>query len=206
MWHFFLKRPWSRTSIAACLLVCTKSKVIWPKVTPTPFDDTTTYTMPTPPHRILTHIRNTARAALGSTSLPYSNAALGISAVLLRHGLLTNVSLGGPTHPAPADFPKLPVPARRLWIGHKYRAGQPVLRHIDLISKPSVRRGANHEQLGLLLQGKRVNNVPGVGTGEILIVKVPKDGSMGRKGVDMYMEGWEAYTAGLGGELIARAS
>ncbi|EJT47049.1 ribosomal protein of the small subunit, Mrps8p [Trichosporon asahii var. asahii CBS 2479] len=146
--------------------------------------------MPTPPHRILTHIRNTSRAALASTSLPYNNAALGISSVLLRHGLLTNVSLGGPTHPAPAEFPKLPVPARRLWIDHK----------------PSVRRGVDHEKLGLLLQGKRVNNVPGVGTGEILIVKVPKDSSMGRKGVDMYMEGWEAYTAGLGGELIARAS
>lgn len=162
--------------------------------------------MPTPPHRILTHIRNTARAALGSTSLPYTNAALGISSILLRHGLLSNVSLGGPTHPAPSTFSSLPVAARRLWIGHKYRDGQPVLRRIDLISKPSVRRGVDHEKLGLLLLGKRVNNVPGCGTGEIFIVKVPKDSSMGRKGVDMYMEGWEAYTAGLGGELVARAS
>lgn len=162
--------------------------------------------MSPPPHRILTHIRNTSRVALGATSLPYSNAALGISAILLRHGLLSNVTLGGPTHPEPAQFASLPKAAQRLWIGHKFRNGQPVLRHIDMISKGSVRRGVSRADLGRLLLGKRAVNVNGCGTGEILIVKVPSDGAAGRKGVNTYMEGWEAYSAGLGGELIARAS
>ena len=41
--------------------------------------------------------------------------------------------------------------------------------------------------------------------GEILVVRVQRDKAAGRQGVDTYMEGWEAWRAGLGGEIVCRA-
>ncbi|RSH84473.1 uncharacterized protein EHS24_005994 [Apiotrichum porosum] len=162
--------------------------------------------LPAPPHRVVTHLYNTARASLARTSLPYTNSAVGISSILLRHGLLSNISRGTPTHPDPTEFPTLPKAAQRLWVGHKYRAGSPVLRHMELVSKASLRKLVSRDELGLLLRGKRARNINGVGTGEILVVKVPTDSKTARTGADTYMEGWEAYRAGLGGEVICRAA
>jgi ribosomal protein S8 len=162
--------------------------------------------LPAPPHRLCAHLSNTSRAALALTSLPYSNASVGITSILLRHGLVSNMSLGGPASPDPAAFPTLPKPAQRLWINLKHRNGQPVLRRLELVSKASLRKFVDHDELGRILRGRRARNVHGVGTGEIVVVKVPTDSGAGRKGVATYMEGWEAYRAGLGGEVVCRAS
>jgi hypothetical protein len=76
---------------------------------------------------------------------------------------------------------------------------------MGLVSKPSLRVMVTRTELGLLLTGKRARNVEGVGLGEVLIVKVPSDKEKGRTGADTYVEGWEAWRMGLGGEVICRA-
>lgn len=75
---------------------------------------------------------------------------------------------------------------------------------MNLVSKPSVRIHVDREELGRILSGKRAKNVPGIGMGEVLVVKVPEDRLKGRKGAELYKEGWEAWRAGLGGEIICR--
>lgn len=159
-----------------------------------------------PPHRICSHLMNTSRAALARTSLPYSNAALGITGILARHGLISSITLGTPTQPDPTAFPTLPKPAQRIWVNLKQRNGQPVLNRINVVSKGSLRKTVSREELHRLLRGRRARNVGGTGVGEILVVKVPVDPSLGRKGMNTYMEGWEAWRAGLGGEVVCRAS
>lgn len=157
------------------------------------------------PRDLCTHLINTSRSALARTSLPYSQSSLAISSLLLRHGLISSVTLGTPTHPSPTEFDTLPPPAKRLWISHKHRNGAPVLRHLNLVSKPSVRIQVTREQLGLILSGRRAKNVNGVGMGEVLVVRTEGGKEGERKGKDVYMEGWEAWRAGLGGEIVCRA-
>jgi ribosomal protein S8 len=152
------------------------------------------------PHRLCTHLINTSHASLAATSVPYSKSSLAITSVLLRHGLISNLTLGSPTNPAPKTFHDLPVPARRLWIAHKYRNGSPVLRRMELVSKPSSRRFVSKDELGRILVGKRAQNVAGVGMGEVLVIRVEES-----KTRDTYMEGWEAWRAGHGGEIVCRA-
>ncbi|KAL7424096.1 hypothetical protein Q5752_001681 [Cryptotrichosporon argae] len=162
--------------------------------------------LPAPPHRLCAHLTNTSLASLATTSLPYSQSALGITSVLLRHGLVSSLSLGGPTHASPSTFPSLPPPARRLWVNLKYRNGQPVLRRINLVSKASLRKIVTKDELGRLLMSKRARNVGGAGMGEVFVVRVDKDKEAGREGAGVYLEGWEAYRQGLGGEVVCRAS
>lgn len=151
------------------------------------------------PIRLCSHLVNTSRAAAATTSLPYSNSSLAISSVLLRHGFISSVTLGTPTHPSPSDFSQLPVSARRIWLGLKHRNGQPVLNRMNLVSKPSIRKRVTREELGRILHGSRAKNVSGIGMGEVLIVKVD-----GTSKEERYKEGWEAWRAGQGGEIVCR--
>lgn len=158
------------------------------------------------PANLCAHLQNTSRSFHPRACIPYTNSALAISNILLRSGLVSNISLGSPAGPDPASFNTLPIPAKKLWIGLKHRDGQPVLRRMNLVSKPSFRVVVSKEELGRLLVGKRARNVPGVGIGEILIVKTPEDRREGRTNAERYMEGWEAFRAGLGGEVICRVA
>ncbi|WWC59920.1 uncharacterized protein I303_102482 [Kwoniella dejecticola CBS 10117] len=156
------------------------------------------------PANLCAHLQNTSRGFQAKTSVPFSNSSLAISSILLRSGLISNVSLGSPAGPDPTSFNSLPIPARKLWIGLKHRNGQPVLRRMGLVSKPSFRVVVDRDELGRLLVGKRARNVAGVGMGEILIVRTQEDVKSGRIGTNRYLEGWEAWRAGLGGEVICR--
>ncbi|CAK9786648.1 putative mitochondrial ribosomal protein of the small subunit [Cutaneotrichosporon oleaginosum] len=162
--------------------------------------------MNAPPHKLISHLNNVSRNLRGQTALPYSRASLGVAGALLRHGLISNVTLGTPTHPNPTEFHQLSPPAQRVWVNFKHRNGLPVMRRIKLVSKSSIRKFVSREELGRILLGKETRNIHGAGTGEVFVVKVPADRSLNRKGADIYMEGWEAYRAGLGGEVICRAS
>ncbi|WVN85467.1 uncharacterized protein L203_100613 [Cryptococcus depauperatus CBS 7841] len=158
------------------------------------------------PANFCTHLQNTSRGFHPRTSVPFSSTSLAISNILLRSGLVSTISLGSPTGPDPVKFNSLPVPAKKLWIGFKHRDGQPILRRMNLVSKSSLRVVVSREELGRLLLGKRARNVPGVGIGEIFIVRTPEDKKAGRIGMTRYMEGSEAWKAGLGGEVICRVA
>lgn len=161
--------------------------------------------LPTLPHRLCAHLVNTSHSALASTSLPYSNSSLAITSVLLRHGLISNLTLGTPTHASPAEFSNLPEPSKRIWVGLKYRHGAPVLKRMNLVSKPSQRRIVDNKELGRILAGKRAQNVQGAGLGEVFVVRVLGNDGRQVKGQETFMEGWEAWRAGMGGELVCRA-
>ena len=158
------------------------------------------------PHRLCSHLSNVAKGSIARTAVPYTTSNLAISTILLRHGLISNVTLGDARQADPAAFQNLTVDQRRLWLEMKYRNGLPVLRQLDLISKPSFHIVVTRDELGRILRGKRARNIGGVGMGEILIVKTPDDKGKARTGRDAYMDGWEAWRAGLGGELILRAA
>jgi ribosomal protein S8 len=149
---------------------------------------------------------NTAKRHHFSTPVPFSKQSLGISTVLLRHGLISNVTLGDSAAPRPEAFNALPIPQKRIWLFHKYRGGLPVLRQCSLISKGGRRVFMTHPELGNILVGKRIKSVPGAGMGEILVVKTPEDKAKGRSGITQYLDGWEAWRLGIGGEVVLRAS
>ncbi len=77
---------------------------------------------------------------------------------------------------------------------------------MSVVSKGSFRVVVDHNELGRILTGKRAKNVAGVSMGEIMVVKTPVDTKRGRRGREIYMDGWEAWRAGLGGELLIRVS
>ncbi|EIW69190.1 hypothetical protein TREMEDRAFT_57120 [Tremella mesenterica DSM 1558] len=164
--------------------------------------------MPSLPHRLCAHLQNTSRAFASITPVPYSRTSLAVTSILLRQGLISNLTFGSPSSPDPSVFPNLPVSERTLWVYHKYRDGRPVLKHISLVSRPSQRLVLDNKEIGLLLTGRRAKRIPGVGLGEFLIIRVVK--SQGRQGTGtaqetgVYMEGWEAWRAGMGGEVVCR--
>ena len=162
--------------------------------------------MKTLPHRLCSHLINTSRNAVATTPVPYTESSLGILSILLRHGLISNLTLGDPHQPNPAKFPTLPASYKRLWIDLKYRNGLPVMRRLTLVSKPSLRVSVTREELGRILIGKRARNVGGIGMGEIIVVRTETDRNAGRIGRDCYMDGWQAWRAGIGGELLCRVS
>ncbi|KAJ9108651.1 hypothetical protein QFC20_003350 [Naganishia adeliensis] len=152
-----------------------------------------------PPANLITQLLTSSRASLARTSLPYTSLALSLTSVLLRHGLVSSLSLGSPTAPQPQAFDQLPLASRRLWVTLKHRQGQPVLRRMELVSKPSKRVMVTRDELGRLLTGRRAKNVAGVGMGEILIVRDEQG-----KGEEQVLEGWEAWRRGKGGEVVCR--
>lgn len=158
------------------------------------------------PHRLCSHLQNVSRGAVARTTLPYTEASLAITSILLRHGLISTLTLGSPVEADPTLFPSLGVADRRIWVGLKYRNGLPVLRNMNVVSKGSFRVVVDHSELGRILTGKRAKNVAGVSMGEIFVVKTPVDTKRGRIGREIFMDGWEAWRAGLGGELLVRVS
>lgn len=77
----------------------------------------------------------------------------------------------------------------------KYRAGLPVLARASIVSRPSVHLHVDSQELRALLTGGRIRHRRGLGMGEIAIVRT-RDGR--------YLEGWEAYAEGVGGEVICK--
>ncbi|GHJ88075.1 hypothetical protein NliqN6_4477 [Naganishia liquefaciens] len=152
-----------------------------------------------PPANLITQLLTSSRASLARTSLPYTSLALSLTSVLLRHGLVSSVTLGTPAAPEPQAFEGLPPASRRLWVTLKHREGQPVLRRMELVSKGSKRVVVTRDELGRLLTGRRAKNVAGVGMGEILVIRDDQG-----KGEEQVLEGWEAWRRGKGGEVVCR--
>lgn len=63
------------------------------------------------------------------------------------------------------------------------------------MSKPSKNITMTPDELSLLLRGRRVKGVRGIGLGEVVLVRVDKDN---------WMEGRDAVRQGLGGEVMVR--
>lgn len=71
--------------------------------------------------------------------VPSSRLNLGLLSILLDQGFISNLTRGTAEKPDPMGFLAAPLSQRRLWLEHKFRDEQPVLRAAKLVSKPSLR-------------------------------------------------------------------
>lgn len=92
----------------------------------------------------------------------------------------------------------LPPPsARRLWVGLKYHLNSPVLRSINMVSKPTRRYWLNCTDLDAVSKGQQVGHVKGMkGVGESLYLTSDR-------GV---MEIREAVRRRVGGMVLCRVN
>ncbi|KAJ9627172.1 hypothetical protein H2203_003634 [Taxawa tesnikishii (nom. ined.)] len=85
--------------------------------------------------------------------------------------------------------------SRRLWLGLKYWDGEPVLRKMSLVSKPTKRIWLDSEQLGKIVRGREAGFVKGLrGIGECIFVTTDKG----------IMEARECVERKIGGMVLCR--
>ncbi|RKF55113.1 37S ribosomal protein subunit S8, mitochondrial [Erysiphe neolycopersici] len=142
-------------------------------------------------------------ARLGLTSVPSSNQILSVCLALQAAGFLKSVTRGGLTPPPIDDLSSyVPEPVtqenistRRLWLGLKYWNNEPVLRRMNMISRPTKRISMGVDGLRQIARGNRFGHVSGLTkTGECLFVTTDK-------GV---LEVRECLERSVGGMLLCR--
>ncbi|KAG9522286.1 30S ribosomal protein S8, partial [Aureobasidium melanogenum] len=167
---------------------------------------------------VCSHMQNASLARLGVTSIPLSRMHLSLSLLLQKQGFLSTVTLGGPTPPAKllppthADSDSSPAPtksilqeveavtqqnraSRRLWLGMKYWDGEPVLRKMKLLSKPTKRIWLSSNELGEIVRGKDCKFIRGLRqVGECIFVSTDKG----------IMEARECVERKIGGQVLCR--
>jgi len=146
---------------------------------------------------LCSHLQNASRARLGLTSIPESQAGLAVCTHLLRQGFITALQRGSTLGPDTAWTPttQLNVATRRLWLTLKFSDSQPVLRALQMVSRPSKAVRLSHAQLTALTKGRWTEYVPPLQPGECLFVGAR----------DEIYEVREAVERGLGGRLLCRA-
>jgi ribosomal protein S8 len=166
---------------------------------------------------VCSHMQNASLARLGLTSIPLSRMHLSLSLLLQKQGFLSTVTLGGPTPPAKLLPPTPPHPhtpsstkpitqeveevtqqnraSRRLWLGMKYWDGEPVLRKMTLLSKPTKRIWLSSNELGEIVRGKDCKFIRGLRqVGECIFVSTDKG----------IMEARECVERKIGGQVLCR--
>ncbi|KAG9558053.1 30S ribosomal protein S8, partial [Aureobasidium melanogenum] len=164
---------------------------------------------------VCSHMQNASLARLGVTSIPLSRMHLSLSLLLQKQGFLSTVTLGGPTPPAKLLPPTHADDAsptksileeveavtqqnrasRRLWLGMKYWDGEPVLRKMKLLSKPTKRIWLSSNELGEIVRGKDCKFVRGLRqVGECIFVSTDKG----------IMEARECVERKIGGQVLCR--
>lgn len=88
--------------------------------------------------------------------------------MLLNEGFVSAVSRGTMEGPDPSSFIKVPLSDRRLWVEHKFRDEQAVLRSAAAVSKPSLRVYMSKDELKDFIIGK---GSKGLRLGEICVVR-----------------------------------
>lgn len=152
------------------------------------------------------HLQNASRARLGLTSIPNNKYNLRFVLALHRAGFLSSVTRAGPTPPDPAAIltgshveevvTSANVASRRLWLGLKYWNNEPVLRQLQMYSKPSRLVRMPLADLEKVTRGFPVGMVKGLTMGECLFVSTDR-------GV---LEVREALEKKIGGQILCRAS
>jgi len=152
------------------------------------------------PHDLCARLQNAFRARHAHVSLNHCTQNLGILSILLRSGFLTALSRGTTAAPcSPEAFNIAPSDAhRRIWAELKYRDDQPVLRQMELVSKPSKRVFIGVGEIRRICTGRRAGTVKPLGMGEIAVIRT---GSKEHE----WVEAREAVQLKLGGEVICRA-
>ncbi|KUJ18876.1 ribosomal protein S8 [Mollisia scopiformis] len=152
---------------------------------------------------VCSHLQNASRARLGLTSVPSTNQILTLCLSLQSAGFLSSVTRGGLTPPpldnlssySPEPVTQQNVATRRLWLGMKYWDNEPVLKKMEMVSKPTKRIWMDCSDLGRIVRGREAGQVRGLtGVGECLFVSTDR-------GV---MEARECVERRVGGMLLCR--
>ncbi|KAK9473706.1 mitochondrial 37S ribosomal protein uS8m [Dipodascopsis tothii] len=146
---------------------------------------------------VCSHLQNVSAARLPVTSIPSTKLHLQVALGLYRQGFISSVSRGSTTGPDETYVATTPenVATRRLWLGLKYHNMQPVLKKMELISKPSRRVWFNCSDLEKLVSGRDANFVKQLLPGEVMFLRTDKG----------LFEIREAVEKRIGGELLCRA-
>lgn len=137
---------------------------------------------------VCSHLQNASKARLGLTSVPSTNLTLSLTLALQHSGFLSTVTRGGKRPPllltptamphatseadmAEATVTQANVASRRLWLGLKYWNNDPVLREMQLVSKPKQRVTLGFRDLTKVVRGREAKWVKGLTRpGECLFV------------------------------------
>ena len=150
------------------------------------------------PHDLCARLQNAFRARHHKIAVDHNTQNLGILSILLRAGFVSSVTRGTIAAPSPEDFHTAGEAQRRIWADLKYRDDRPVLRDMELVSRPSKRVYMNLSEIRLICSGRRAQNVKPLGMGEIAVVKT-KDRE------NEWLEVREALQLKMPGEIICRA-
>ncbi|KAI9762781.1 MAG: hypothetical protein M4579_000133 [Chaenotheca gracillima] len=158
---------------------------------------------------VCSHIQNASKARLGLTSVPNSNLIHRLMQSMHASGFVSTVTLGGPAPPTflsptslepiepPEPVTQSNIASRRLWIGLKYWNNEPVLRQMNMISKPTKRVWMDVEGMGRLVRGKDDSYVKGLrNPGECLYVTTDRG----------ILEARECFERKIGGMILCRAN
>ncbi|GAB7338065.1 hypothetical protein MBLNU457_4433t1 [Dothideomycetes sp. NU457] len=165
---------------------------------------------------VCSHLQNASLGRLGLTSIPLSKMHLSLTLLLQKQGFLSSVTLGGKSPPAKlVPTPHTDDPAtlaaaanveeqvtqanrasRRLWLGMKYWDGEPVLRKMQMVSKPTKRIWISSEDIQKIVRGHDAAHVKGLTRiGECLFITTDKG----------IMEARECAERRIGGMVLCRA-
>ncbi|ESW97429.1 hypothetical protein KL918_001042 [Ogataea parapolymorpha] len=119
------------------------------------------------------HLQNCSMARLPLAKIPYTKLHLKVALGLYKEGFIDSVTRGSTAGPdlKPVEVTYDNIATRRLWLGLKYRNGQPVLSKFTLISKPNRRVFVSVPELEQLASGKNLRYIPQLKPGEIVFVK-----------------------------------
>ncbi|KAF9476809.1 FAD/NAD(P)-binding domain-containing protein [Pholiota conissans] len=150
------------------------------------------------PHDLCSKVQNAFRARHSLLAVNHNTQNLGILSILMRAGFVSALTRGTIAGPDPSAFTTAKESERRIWANLKYRDDQPVLNHMELISKPSRRVYMQPHEIRLLCSGRRSGQVKPLGMGEVAMVKTEDK-------EHQWLEAREALQMKLGGEIICRA-
>lgn len=147
---------------------------------------------------VCAHLQNASMAKLPLAGIPYTRLHLQISLGLYKEGFISSLQRGSVNGPdvTPVEVTPDNVSTRRLWLGMKYRQGNPVLSKFQLISKPNRRVYASSEELKSFAAGQRFRFVKPIMPGEIVFVRPAGT----REVINIH----EAVKKQVAGELLCR--
>ena len=155
------------------------------------------------------HLQNASRARLGITSIPNTKYNFRLALALHRAGFISSVVRAGvhPPDPLLADdlalqrqqiTPVLSSEAAttRLWLGLKYWNNEPVMRRLQIVSRPSCLVTTQLGDLSRIARGFPSSRVKGLNLGECIFLSTDR-------GV---LELREALERKVGGLVLCRVS
>jgi small subunit ribosomal protein S8 len=125
---------------------------------------------------------------------------LSIALGLYKEGFLSSVQRGDFTGPDKEYVPTTTqnISTRRLWLGLKYQETRPVLKKMQMVSKPSRKIITTPQELHSLVLGRSVRGVPALELGEVMFIRAYQTGEV--------LEIQDAVKRHVGGEILCRAS